>query len=572
MAQDIGRFLRGEAVEAGPESTRYRLRKFISRHRLAVITAGLVFALTTGSATMLAFQAFRLRTAIGVADQQRIQAEQVTTLLSEIITGANPHAEGRSDTTAVDLLDRGERSVRSTLRDQPKVLAKLLHLMGMARSNLDDLDRASSLLLDSVELARSVQALDQVALSLSSLAELRLNQAQLDEALQVARDSVAAARAQPDLLVLAEVLPQLGNTLRENGQLEEAEATLLEATALATELETVPYRVTRRADYMLALVRLRLGKSDLALTALYDLLEAETANADQGAFINDVRNVIGAQLVDAGRSAEAAPYFEAALAGQREALGPGHSRTLVTLSNLALVVGNLGDLERARDLNLEGLEAMRSFTPGPHRTIALMLNNLGLNYHGLGQLEAAEATFREALRVQREVVGTDHPNLAFHLSNLGRVLQETGRAGLAEQHLRDALSLRQKHLPSDHPNVADSEVWLGALLLETGRASQAREHLQRGVEIREAKLAPNNWRTAEANSWLGSALMRLGEKDRGLELLETAYPLIRDQRGDHWHRTPAALKRLIAGYRSVGDESAAEAHELRLQQRHAGRS
>ena len=49
FAEDIERFLKGEAVEACPPSTAYRFRKFVRRNRLLVISAAAVLvALLTG--------------------------------------------------------------------------------------------------------------------------------------------------------------------------------------------------------------------------------------------------------------------------------------------------------------------------------------------------------------------------------------------------------------------------------------------------------------------------------------------------------------------------------------------
>ena len=44
LAADVQRFLAGEPVMAAPPSTAYRVRKFVARHRAAVIAATLVGA------------------------------------------------------------------------------------------------------------------------------------------------------------------------------------------------------------------------------------------------------------------------------------------------------------------------------------------------------------------------------------------------------------------------------------------------------------------------------------------------------------------------------------------------
>ncbi len=51
FAKDVDRFLNHEPVQAGPPGTRYRLKKFVQRHRGRVVAAGLVLAtLLTGTA------------------------------------------------------------------------------------------------------------------------------------------------------------------------------------------------------------------------------------------------------------------------------------------------------------------------------------------------------------------------------------------------------------------------------------------------------------------------------------------------------------------------------------------
>jgi hypothetical protein len=54
LARDVRRYLDGEALQAGPESLRYRARKFVRRHRAPVVGATAVFlALTLGLAGTL---------------------------------------------------------------------------------------------------------------------------------------------------------------------------------------------------------------------------------------------------------------------------------------------------------------------------------------------------------------------------------------------------------------------------------------------------------------------------------------------------------------------------------------
>lgn len=76
LAADVRRYLDGEPLEAGPESTSYRLRKFARRHRVAFVTSSLVAAsivLGLIGTTIFAVEANR---------QRNIAVERLTSLQS----------------------------------------------------------------------------------------------------------------------------------------------------------------------------------------------------------------------------------------------------------------------------------------------------------------------------------------------------------------------------------------------------------------------------------------------------------------------------------------------------------
>ena len=59
FADDIARYLSGEAILARPPSTTYRLKKFVQRNRPAVLTAAAVMAAILAGAAVAIWQAVR---------------------------------------------------------------------------------------------------------------------------------------------------------------------------------------------------------------------------------------------------------------------------------------------------------------------------------------------------------------------------------------------------------------------------------------------------------------------------------------------------------------------------------
>ncbi len=568
LARDVERYLHDQTVLAGPVSWRYRARKFVRRHRTAVTFAATVVTLMVASGVGLGVQAVRLRAALDTAERERTQAEQVTRLMTGIFSGSDPRRDGERDVTALELLDQGEEQTRVALRDQPLVLAELLLQIGTTRHGLGDEERGATLLEESISLARSDADQELLARSLIRLGRLRIDQGQLDAADRAIEEGARLARTLGDVPFLIEALQARAEALRNRSRLEEARSVLQEAASLAEGCSSCGETTARGVLFNLALVQQSQGRNEEALAVFSRVLDAHRRSPTQPVDMANVLDGMGVLLTNLGRSDEALPYFEEALGVQVEHLGESHSKTLQARGNMALAASNVGNLELAYRMNLENLRAVRSTSSEPTALEARLLNNIGLNQHGLGDLEAAEASFREAIDLQHRLVGDDHPNHAFHLSNLARLIQEQGRTEEAERHYRHALALRERHLPADHPNISDTVIWLGSLLLATGRAEEAEGYVRRGVEIRESKLDPQSWRAAEARSWLGSVLIARGRAAEGLPLVVDAYPLIREQRGDHWHRTPQALARVIEAYQAVGDEQQVAHYSELLRSRH----
>ena len=87
LAMDVRRYLAGEPVLAAPPSASYRVRKFVSRHRVGV-AAGLLVA----AALVLGI----VGTTVGMvrASRQRRAAEKVAGFMKDILGGVGPRSRG----------------------------------------------------------------------------------------------------------------------------------------------------------------------------------------------------------------------------------------------------------------------------------------------------------------------------------------------------------------------------------------------------------------------------------------------------------------------------------------------
>ncbi|MCA8943578.1 MAG: serine/threonine protein kinase, partial [Planctomycetes bacterium] len=137
FADDVRRFLEDEPVRAGPPSRRYRIRKFVRRHRRAVAVGSFVLCSLVAGLGMAAWGWSESRLAKNRAERSAFEAttaahrsERVVDLLGDLLSASNPHAMRGADVTVRELLDEFDSSIVGGLRGQPELEAELRLVVG----------------------------------------------------------------------------------------------------------------------------------------------------------------------------------------------------------------------------------------------------------------------------------------------------------------------------------------------------------------------------------------------------------------------------------------------------------
>ena len=148
LADDLRRYLRGDPVEAGPPTLRYRSSKFVKRYKVAVVTAvtavGLLITATVFSTLMWT----RSETAL-----RRAQATLGTFVGS--LSTASPDSGGTTSMAFGEFMNSVEKNAAQSLAEEPSVAATLLHLIGTLRLSAFDHVGAERALSQAVSLRRN---------------------------------------------------------------------------------------------------------------------------------------------------------------------------------------------------------------------------------------------------------------------------------------------------------------------------------------------------------------------------------------------------------------------------------
>ncbi len=552
LAAEIDRYLAGEPIQAGPPSVRYRLGKFVRRHRLEVAAGLLLVTVLAASAITVGLQARRLRGALDESRQQTQRAERVSELLVDAFQDADPvRRTVDREVTAREVLERGaERLSGQELADDLR--ASLAGSMASAFLGLNDPAKAKAL-ADSSLAAAERSGGEELASALILSARVARSESRFADAVEHSRRAVAhadAAGLRAETRIRAR--QALATDLHQAGDFAEAEEVVAVADALAAESSDLD-------DLLLADLRLIQAQNALSLAEYERSLELGRKALDRMTLASGnpihwsrARRLMAVSLYELGRLEEAIEVDAESYAIARERLGQEHPITRAVRDNWAMRLHFSGQGRRALELFDEGIATSRRIDPGGPN-LPSQLNNFGIIQQGLDMLDEAEGTFREALELQIAIVGLDHPNPGYHQMNLARVLHDQGRFAEAETNYLGALELWGRLLPPGHTLLGNAEIWYGGLLAETGRAAEGRPRIEKGLATRDADRGAEDWQTAEARSWLGVALAELGALERAQKLLVDAYPVILEERGEEWRRTRWALQRILAFYDLTGD-------------------
>jgi serine/threonine protein kinase len=184
-----------------------------------------------------------------------------------------------------------------------------------------------------------------------------------------------------------------------------------------------------------------------------------------------------------GQFEQAVDLLERTLAGRERVLG-AHMDTASTLHNLAYAWAELGEVERALEMDRRQLAIVEELA-GPDSQEALVTSSsIAQGLTLLGRHAEAEQEFERILAGYRQHLGDLHPNTLSVMHNLAYLARVQGELALAEQRYLEVLALRRDVLGSEHLQTMNTVANLGSLYLDQGRLAEARPLIDEAVDGR----------------------------------------------------------------------------------------
>ena len=490
FAADIHHYLNNEPVSARPPSTRYRLSKFIARHKVGVTMAAVVaMAVILGivGTTVGMVRAIR---AERIASREAETARQVSDFLVGLFKVSDPDEARGNSITAREILDEGAKKIEDDLEEQPETQARLMDTIGRVYQSLGLYDSASDLLSKSLELRMS---------SLGS------------------RHSETASG-----------MAGLGVLYKDQGKYAEAESLLYTALELKTEELGPSHEDVATMMMHLATAKSRLGKYDESDPLYHQALTLrEVQYGKDSPEVAETLSNMAVMYYKAGRHQEAVKAHTRALEIREASFGPNHPHVARSLNNLALVYQQQGKYEESIPLYQRALDVYLESLGEQHPHVALGYNNLALAYYSLADYDSAEPLYKKALAVQEAVLGEEHPDVARTLNNLANLNKDRGRPSAAEPLFVRALAIRETALGPKHPDVGWSMGDLGILYREQRKYDQADSLFHRALVV--FKAAGDKYGTAWTLNDLGVLSRNRGNLEEAVPLFQVAIQTFRTE-------------------------------------------
>ncbi|MGH8193413.1 MAG: tetratricopeptide repeat protein [Woeseiaceae bacterium] len=594
LAADVRGHLDDRPVLARPDSVRYRLGKYLRRHRLGVtVSAAIAVLLALGVAGTL-WQAQEAR-------REASRAREMSAFLQDLFTAVEPEDTLGRVVTARELLDIGAARI-DNLRADPDVRVDVLLTLGDLYYRLGVFDQAEALLVRAEREAVAAFGENHVRTVevQNSLGYIFTETGRYDDAEAVVVRALAASRRLDDPLVLSYSIDALANLRSDQGRYDESrnlrrelldlntrlhganswevaatlqalgtmemdlqnfgEADRLLAEALRREREIVGSLHPSVANTLEVIAVLKLGEGRPREAEPYQrealAIRTEVLGEDHPDVARSL-DQIALILQRQNRGAEAVELYERALELRRRVLGAKHARVADTLTNLASVDYQAGDLTGALARQREALDIYREAFGEEHPLVANGMSNLGAILRELRQFDEAEPILNRTLDLRRQLLGEEHTDVAVSLLHLAILHRRTDRLPAAEQEFRQALAIFAARLPEDHPRLAETRMGLGATLVLAGRAAESLPLLESAFADVRARIEGDDVRVAESQLWLGMALARLSRAAEALPHLQASRTVFAALRGAEHDMTQQAAEELDGLQRRLAGATAA---------------
>lgn len=521
---DIDRYDQGFPLIAPKDTARYRLSKFVKRHKAVLISIGAVLVLT---GTIIGYYTYQLRIRTHEAEIGEQKARKTMQVLVGIFRGADPTYQPGKDVTAREVLEKGTAYIRNEIGDQPEIRASLLDAVGGIYKNLGEFEEAGPVLHEALEIRRELYPDKHIDLagSMHNWADYNMLTGNYDQAIAYFQQAGEMYKSLNENRKYALSIMELGWVFYEIGKYHKADS--LVAGALEINLQ-------------------ELGPEHPEVARGYH-------------YLGWIQNAMG-------RYDTSDSLFRQALDIRKNVYDDNHPLTAQTMQSLGRILYNMGKYEAAEQMEKQALAVQRNVLENDHPEVATTLNILGLVKVRQQNYDEAEALFLEAIDIRRRKFGNDHPDVLKSRNDLATVYFYKKDYNRASKEFKKVVEFNKTLLGETHPEIATGLNNLAMTLQRAGRKKEALNHFRESIAIAEQNYDPGHNYLLHFRGNLATLYEEIKQYGDAIRLWTNNFEVSKSNNGLSNRQTKKALQHLVECYQKLGEDKKAGMYEKFLAQ------
>jgi serine/threonine protein kinase len=348
LARDIDHYLKGEPLEARPDTLGYRARKFVARNKRPVIVATALLAIVVG---LVVFFTVRLARERDNAKRQTAIATTVNQFLSDDLLGrGNPFQSGAASETLLDAIKTASPGIDRKFKNEPQVAARLHQTIAQALDNRTnyaeargEYQRAHDLFLQTEGPLSQDAIVVQLQRSAMEARSYQSGGLPVAKSLLADQEALLAKIKQPRLDISVWLYAAKGMIALIENDAKSANENFKAASTAAATLPDFDQTARFNLQQRLAFTYIRLGDGATAERLARELIAAysNAIGADSPYVLRVRLNLAQAYMIE-GKHRDAIQETDSIYPDFLAKFGPDHELTMQLLATRAQSEGSLG--------------------------------------------------------------------------------------------------------------------------------------------------------------------------------------------------------------------------------------
>jgi len=475
LGDDIVAYLELRPVKAAGQGRRYRAKKFLRRHWLAVSVSALALSSLLALTIMLGLRGNQLKMANVTALSQQTRAEQITQLLTDAFEAADPSQNRGNELKASEVLDQATRRLNDAALDADAFVKISVTLANVYRSL--GLSKQGQALAEAAKLQETKLTNPNVKLQLLHLFARSYHETGR-RALRI--EAIAAAGK---LAGISDPELQIDQRMLEiDLDSERGELILSMERAKALDAETAQRfgpssdQAQRTGLYYLNALGM-VNRDETALNIIAERLgnvSMDALNLQHLAFIVERADI----YLTANRYADALAQAIIVKTATVRLYGTKHRKYVSALALEAKVYLQSNRVAEAKALTIEYSALLNTLYPPNSPIHTLAFANLANAHNRLGEYAEAAENARKAIALAEKVWGEQHRNFWAYRTHLATALIGLQRFAEAEPLILSVVNEHRSALNGEMTlSLAKRVIILAKLYSLTQRVDQANAEL-----------------------------------------------------------------------------------------------